>query len=74
MKLLKSKPFVLVLALLSCGFIHAVYAQPSLFSFEKYINAKGDTLKYRQLFPDADTLRKFPLVVFLHGSGERGNE
>ncbi len=48
-------------------------AQPSRFSFEKFIN-KGDTLNYRQLFPDADTLRKYPLVVFLHGSGERGND
>jgi predicted peptidase len=27
-----------------------------------------------QLFPDADTLRRFPLVIFLHGSGERGND
>ncbi len=26
------------------------------------------------LFPDADTLRKYPLVIFLHGSGERGND
>ncbi len=74
MKLLKSKAFLLLLALLSWGFIHVVHAQPSLFSFEKYINDKGDTLKYRQLFPDADTLRRFPLVVFLHGSGERGHD
>lgn len=29
---------------------------------------------YRQLFPDSDTLRRFPLVIFLHGSGERGND
>ncbi len=43
------------------------------FSFNKYID-KGDTLNYRQLFPDADTLRKYPLVIFLHGSGERGND
>lgn len=74
MKLLKSKTVVLLLTLLSWGFINAGYAQPSLFSFEKYINDKGDTLKYRQLFPDYDTLRKYPLVIFLHGSGERGND
>src|SRR4051794_6058379 len=49
------------------------YAQPSRFSMERYID-KGDTLKYRQLFPDSDTLRRYPLVVFLHGSGERGND
>ncbi len=50
-------------------------AQPSSkFSIDKYINGRGDTLLYRQLFPDADTLRRFPLVIFLHGSGERGND
>jgi predicted peptidase len=53
--------------------ISFTYAQPSRFSFEKFIN-KGDTLNYRQLFPDADTLRKYPLVIFLHGSGERGSD
>jgi predicted peptidase len=36
-----------------------------------YIGETGDTLVYRMLFPDLDTLRKYPLVVFLHGSGER---
>ncbi|HUZ58926.1 MAG TPA: prolyl oligopeptidase family serine peptidase [Hanamia sp.] len=34
----------------------------------------GDTLRYRQLYPDYDTMRKYPLVIFLHGSGERGND
>jgi len=43
------------------------------FSYEKYTNGSGDTLIYRMLFPDYDTLRKYPLVIFLHGSGERGN-
>jgi predicted peptidase len=50
------------------------YAQPSRFSYEKYGNDKGDTLLYRQLYPDSDTLRKYPLVIFLHGSGERGHD
>jgi predicted peptidase len=45
----------------------------SRFSFNKYID-RGDTLNYRQLYPDANTFRKFPLVIFLHGSGERGND
>jgi len=48
-------------------------AQSSRFSFNKYID-KGDTLNYRLLYPDADTFRKYPLVIFLHGSGERGND
>jgi predicted peptidase len=50
------------------------FAQPSRFSIEKYVNEKKDTLLYRQLFPDANNLRKYPLVIFLHGSGERGKD
>lgn len=52
----------------------AISQTTARFSFNKYINEKGDTLLYRQLFPDADTLRRFPLIIFLHGSGERGND
>jgi len=48
-----------------------IFSRSSRFSFNKYIE-KGDTLNYRLLFPEADTLRKYPLVIFLHGSGERG--
>ena len=51
----------------------SVFAQPSRFSYNTFVN-KGDTLRYRQLYPDADPLRKYPLVIFLHGSGERGND
>jgi predicted peptidase len=73
MKSLKSKSLVLFLLFLCCGYTHSAFSQSPRFSFEKYINGKGDTLKYRQLFPDYDTIRKYPLVIFLHGSGERGN-
>jgi predicted peptidase len=64
----------LLLIVFNCGFINLAYAQPSLFSVEKFVGEKGDTLRYRQLYPDADTMRKYPLVIFLHGSGERGND
>lgn len=51
------------------------YGQSSnLFSYEKFVSAKGDTMRYRQYFPDANPNIKLPLVVFLHGSGERGND
>ena len=49
------------------------HAQPSRFSREKYVE-NGDTLSYRMLFPDANRQRKYPLVIFLHGSGERGSD
>lgn len=56
-------------------FMYAItQAQPSRFSVERFIGDKGDTLNYRLLFPDSDPGRKFPLVIFLHGSGERGND
>lgn len=49
-------------------------AQSSRFSYEKYTNTKGEVLNYRILDPDYNLSRKFPLVIFLHGSGERGND
>jgi predicted peptidase len=39
-----------------------------------YSNGKGDTLYYQQLNPDANPKRRYPLLVFLHGSGERGSD
>ena len=51
-----------------------VFAQLSRFSFEKYTAGNGDILNYRQLNPDYNKTRKFPLVIFLHGMGERGND
>jgi predicted peptidase len=73
MKFSKKSSFILLAAV----FIHACMseakAQSSRFSFEQY-TSKGDTLRYRMLYPDYDTLRKYPLVIFLHGSGERGSD
>jgi len=63
-----------IVIIFSVSFQTAVAQSSSKFSINKYINDKGDTLLYRQLFPDADTLQRFPLVIFLHGSGERGSD
>jgi len=41
----------------------------------KTYESKGDTLKYRIMFPnDFERTRSFPLVLFFHGSGERGED
>jgi len=73
MKLKTALPVFLLIAF-SCFLNNAFSQNPaSLFSSEKFIQ-NNDTLLYRQLFPDYDTLRKYPLVIFLHGSGERGND
>lgn len=40
-----------------------------------FVSAKGDTLYYRELTPESDIKNKtYPLVLFLHGAGERGND
>ena len=45
--------------------------------FEKkvYVTASGDSLNYRLLCPEVEQEgEKYPLVLFLHGAGERGSE
>jgi predicted peptidase len=49
-------------------------AQVSLFSYEHYVNGAGDTLQYRQLLSDYDPVSKYPLLIFLHGMGEWGDD
>ena len=72
MKLLRFA--AILFAILFAVSLQFTFAQPSRFATLKYKNSAGDTLNYRLLFPDADTLRKYPLVIFLHGSGERGSD
>jgi predicted peptidase len=74
MKFLKAKPGSLFLFIFFTTRSHSAFSQSSHFSVNHYVSDKGDTLLYRLLYPDADTLRKYPLVIFLHGSGERGND
>ena len=45
--------------------------------FEKkvYVTASGDSLNYRLLRPEVEQEgEKYPLVLFLHGAGERGDD
>jgi len=57
-----------------CSIAGKSFCQPPLFSHHTYKNTSGDSLLYRFLFPDNDTTRRYPLVIFLHGAGERGND
>ena len=53
---------------------NAMLAQQEFFSKELYIHGK-DTLKYRLLLPkDFSENKAYPVVLFLHGAGERGND
>ena len=46
----------------------------SMFSKENFISGT-DTLLYRMLLPENfDPAKKYPVLLFLHGSGERGND
>ena len=54
-----------------------MYAQELYGEYEKkvYVSSQGDSLKYRLLRPEAEKAgKKYPLVLFLHGAGERGSK
>lgn len=58
----------------------ALLTSTSLFSQEsfkakEYLSTKGDTIRYRELTPLPELNKKrYPLVLFLHGAGERGSD
>ena len=74
MKLLKLDSPAFLIALFALGNISQSFAQVSLFSYEAYTNNENDTLRYRMLLSDYAPETRYPLVIFLHGSGERGND
>src|SRR6478735_105514 len=55
--------------------VPAAFAQGKS-AYEKHWFVKGtDTLPYRVLLPKYyDVKKEYPLIVFLHGSGERGSD
>jgi len=64
-------------ALVFCSMIFLsliTVAQSSRFGKERFTDGKGDTLNYRILTPDYNLTQRYPLVIFLHGSGERGKD
>jgi predicted peptidase len=47
----------------------------SLYQKKEYVHADGKLLPYRILYPENyDKSKKYPLILFLHGAGERGND
>jgi len=50
------------------------FGQTELFSRHSFVGNSGDSIQYRQLLSDYKNGAKYPLVIFLHGSGERGND
>ena len=40
-----------------------------------FVSSTGDSLPYRMIRPESMKAgKKYPLVLFLHGAGERGND
>jgi predicted peptidase len=55
--------------------IAKLHAQDMNMYEKKIFVSKGDTLQYRILYPkDYDKSKAYPVITFLHGSGERGND
>ena len=47
----------------------------SAYNREVFVSQAGDSLLYRYLEPEVKAKnKKYPLVIFLHGAGERGND
>jgi len=45
------------------------------FEAKQLVTSNNDTLRYRELLPDNyNPQQKYPLVLFLHGAGERGSD
>ncbi len=56
-------------------FITTVFAQREAYEKKVYVSSNGDSLLNRQLSPEKQLIgEKYPLVIFLHGAGERGND
>ena len=67
----KSIRLVVLLLLFFSGITNA---QQELFKHEVFVS-NNDTLKFRILLPKDFSLdQQYPLVLFLHGAGERGND
>lgn len=53
----------------------AANAPTDLFEPREFVGEGGESLQYRLLKPaDFDPDKKYPLVIFLHGAGERGDD
>ena len=60
--------------LLLAGSVHAQDVE-AIMRYEVYKDASGAELNYRLYLPDGiDNVKKCPLLLFLHGAGERGSD
>lgn len=71
--LMRKIALLLLVSLL--GLTAAVAQDLSLYQSKLYVSATGDSLPYRILYPENyDPHQRYPLILFLHGAGERGSD
>jgi predicted peptidase len=64
----------IIIVVLTVLFNYPLKAQPGNYYEPKVYHINSDSLPYRIMFPENfDPLLKYPLILFLHGAGERGN-
>jgi len=67
------RTWILTIAL--AGLIGSSAFGQQQFQKKNFVPTQGDTLRYQVLFPESYSAdKKYPLVIFLHGSGERSND
>ncbi|HOK62134.1 MAG TPA: phospholipase, partial [Tenuifilum sp.] len=65
----------LIISAFMIVFTNASISQVSEMYKAEIFNSKGIQLPYRILYPkNFNSTQKYPLVLFLHGSGERGSD
>lgn len=63
------------LFLLMFSFLAGSSQDLSLYQKKEWVHSAGNILPYRILYPENyDKNKKYPLILFLHGAGERGND
>jgi len=69
------KAIIIGLVLLATTISKQATAQDTTIYLKKIFVRGNDSLPYRILLPrDFDSSKKYPMVLFLHGAGERGND
>ncbi|HNW97392.1 MAG TPA: prolyl oligopeptidase family serine peptidase [Bacteroidales bacterium] len=67
------KHVLLAIAAFSFSFMYG--QNDSIFEKHIFVSFSNDSLPYRFMRPQqCDSSKKYPLVIFLHGAGERGND
>lgn len=67
------KKFLILFFLVAASFI-AAQAQ-NTYEYKEFVSTEGQNINYRLLTPrDMKAGKKYPLVIFLHGLGERGSD